>query len=156
MSVLRTVFCLACVLAWSQTARAQVPFFFPGATAFTPEISIANSGVLQDVQATVSADQKYVTLNMRAQNTSLLALKEFQFQQQPALGFVGLPAPAPAKNNNGKNNGAGAANLARNNDDPATAVRTSPSEILTASHNDVSILQRPGMTRLGATRALNH
>ena len=155
MNCFRIVFCLACVAALSQTARAQVPFFFPGATAFTPEISIVNTGVLQDVQATVSADQKYVTLNMRAQNTNLLALREFQFQQQPALGFVGLPLPAPVKNN-GKNNGAGAANVASNNDDPATAVRTSPSEILNAAHNDASILQRPGMTRLSTTKALNH
>src|SRR5690242_9673152 len=68
--------------------RAQVPFF-GGASAFSPEISVVNSGVLHDVQATVSADRKYVTLTMRPQNSQLLALREFSFNTPQAVGFVG-------------------------------------------------------------------
>ena len=68
--------------------RAQVPFF-GGPSAFSPEISVVNSGVLNDVQATVSADRKYVTLTMRPQNSQLLALREFSFNTPQAVGFVG-------------------------------------------------------------------
>jgi hypothetical protein len=144
MNRLRLLFCVAGVIAFAQSARAQVPFFFPGASAFTPEISIVNTGVMQDVQATVSADQKYVTLNMRASSAKLLALDEFKFQQQqPALGFVGDPAARPA----GKNI-VGNANVAKGNDDPASAVRSSPSDILASAREKASVLQRPGMTRL--------
>jgi len=71
-------------------AQSTPPFFAAGATAFTPEIGVVNSGVVNDVQAAVSADRKYVTLNMRASNSTLLALQEFSFQKGgPALGFVG-------------------------------------------------------------------
>jgi hypothetical protein len=69
-------------------SRAQVPFF-GGASAFSPEISVVNSGVLNDVQATVSADRKYVTLTMRPQNSQLLALREFTFTTPQPVGFVG-------------------------------------------------------------------
>ncbi|MDB5302170.1 MAG: hypothetical protein JWO87_3833 [Phycisphaerales bacterium] len=149
MNLLRTFICVAGVIALSQTARAQVPFYYPGATAFTPEISIANSGVMQDVQAVVSADQKHVTLNMRASNTKLLALKEFEFQQQPAMGFVGgVPVRPPVPNGNAN----AVTKPTKNSDDPATAVRSSPSEILAAARNEASVLQRPGMTRLTAPR----
>jgi hypothetical protein len=68
--------------------RAQVPFF-GGAGAFSPEISVVNSGVLNDVQATVSADRKYVTLTMRPQSSQLLALHEFAISLPTPVGFVG-------------------------------------------------------------------
>jgi hypothetical protein len=58
------------------TARAQ----FGGTAIFEPEIGIVNSGVAMDAQATVSADRKYVTMNMRAAQSQLLALHTFQFQ----------------------------------------------------------------------------
>jgi len=58
------------------TARAQ----FANGAAFEPEIDVVNSGPILDAQATVSADRKYVTLNMRVQNSQLLALQTFQFQ----------------------------------------------------------------------------
>ena len=74
-------------------ARGQVPpIFGGGAIAFEPEISIINSGVLNDVQGTVSADRKYVTLTMQPQNSNLLALREFSFGQQTNLGPVGIGA----------------------------------------------------------------
>src|SRR5437764_9210791 len=87
-------------------AAQRVPFFFPGATAFEPQISVVQSGALNDVQAVVSADRKYVTLNMRATNSTLLALRDFTFQNgqnspngqngigQTNLGVVGMAPPA--------------------------------------------------------------
>src|SRR5690349_20383827 len=82
------VVALASGLGCPLLARAQVPFF-GGPSAFSPEISVVNSGVLNDVQATVSADRKYVTLTMRPQSSQLLALREFSFNTPPAVGFVG-------------------------------------------------------------------
>jgi hypothetical protein len=76
-------------------AAGQVPIF-GGAVAFQPEISVVDTGVLNDVQATVSADMKYVTLNMQVQQSNLLALREFTFEQTN-VGFVGS-APAVAAN----------------------------------------------------------
>src|SRR5690242_15675265 len=68
--------------------RAQVPFF-GGPTAFSPEISVVNTGTLNDVQATVSADRKYVTLTMRPQMSELISLQNFPINGPPPLGFVG-------------------------------------------------------------------
>lgn len=72
-------------------ASAQTPpFFAAGGTSFTPEIGVVNSGVINDVQAVVSADQKYVTLTMRPANSALLSLQNFTFQNGGSLlGFVG-------------------------------------------------------------------
>jgi hypothetical protein len=85
----------ACGLA-PLVARAQVgvPFFSGANTAFEPEISVVNSGQVLDAQAVVSNDRKYVTLNMRASSSQLLALRQFQFATggnnlSRPLGFVG-------------------------------------------------------------------
>jgi hypothetical protein len=94
-------------------AQDRVPFFSPVATPFDPEISIVNTGIVSDMQAVVSPDNKYVTINARASNSRLLALKEFTFQRPSVVGFVGTDPGAGARND---------ANL--------------------------SILDRPGMTRL--------
>ncbi len=92
------VWCLA-----PADARAQVPPFFDGAPGlFDPEVRVVNSGVVSDVGAVVSADRKYVTLNMRPSQSNLLALREFKFQgggggnADLPQGFAGDPAPAPA------------------------------------------------------------
>ena len=69
-------------------ARAQT-FFTPGATAFSPEISVVSTGIVTDVQATVSHDRKYVTLTMRPQDSNLIALQTFPVNGPPPLGFVG-------------------------------------------------------------------
>jgi hypothetical protein len=92
------LFLAACALALgsARIAAAQVPPAFGNAIAFQPEISVVDTGVLNDVQATVSADMKYVTLNMQVQQSNLLALREFTFEQTN-VGFVGSP-PAPAAN----------------------------------------------------------
>src|SRR5689334_19507896 len=76
----------------TRCASAQA-FFGGGVVAFNPEISTVSSGTLVDAQPVVSYDRKYVTLNMQAQNSSLLALRTFQVSgvvnPAPALGFVG-------------------------------------------------------------------
>ena len=122
----------------ARPANGQVDFFNRAGTAYEPEISVVNSGAILDAQAVVSADRKYVTLNMRASNTNLLALQEFSFASgrgREPLGFVG---------------GAGAAARAAAGGEPegsktATAVRRSPRETRMAAE---SILERPGMTRI--------
>ena len=87
-------------LAWfvPPVGAQVVPFFSGAATSFEPQISVVNSGAVLDAQAVVSSDMKYVTLNLRPQNTTLLALQAFTFQNGQSLGVVGLPPPAPAKN----------------------------------------------------------
>ena len=95
-----TFIILTTTLLLSSIASAQVPFFTPGVSSFTPQIDVVNSGILHDVQAVVSPDRKYVTLNMRPQSSELIVLREFSFQN-PQLaafsGFVGgLQFNAPA------------------------------------------------------------
>jgi hypothetical protein len=72
----------AAVSLLAEAAGAQVigQPVFGGGTAFEPEIGVVNSGAVTDVQATVSHDLKYVTLNMRAQNAQLQNLFTFNFQ----------------------------------------------------------------------------
>src|SRR5947209_16563767 len=128
-------------------ARGQgVPFFFPGATSFEPQIGIVESGVGQDVQAVVSADRKYVTLNMRVQNSQLLALRSFTFQNgggaaqnNQGLGVVGLGPTVPAPTRGG----AGAAAAAN---PQASPVLTSPSAIKRAVNR--AVLERRGIFRI--------
>ena len=83
---------LALVPAGAGAQVIQQPIFGNNA-AFEPEIDVVNSGAVMDAQATVSADRKYVTLNMRAQNSQLLNLFTFQFQNGGGGGggFVQLP-----------------------------------------------------------------
>ena len=53
------------------------PIVSSNAVGFNPTISTVQSGVLLDVQATVSADRKYVTLTLRPQLSNLLSLVPF-------------------------------------------------------------------------------
>ena len=85
------------LLAGVGFAAAVPPFYSGGASLFEPEIGIVNSGVVEDAQVIVSHDLKYVTINMQATNTRLLALKEFSFQKGPSVGFVGLTPATPPK-----------------------------------------------------------
>src|SRR6185437_11967419 len=98
-----------------------------------------------DAQATVSADRKYVTLNMRPQNSTLLALRAFNFQQGTAFGNVGDPPVRGNANVAGTKSAVG-------KDDPQSAVRSSPSEILEHARAEASILHRPGMTRVSGLK----
>jgi hypothetical protein len=103
-----------CALApLAACAQVRVPFFSGASTAFEPEISVVNSGEVLDAQAVVSNDRKYVTLNMRASSSRLLALRQFDFATSGTnnrlLGFVGgagaaAAAPsAPGTNASGAN-----------------------------------------------------
>lgn len=66
--------------------RAQVVVPGVSSSLFEPEIDIVESGAKLDVQATVSADRKYVTMTMRPQNAQLLALRTFAFQTGANVG----------------------------------------------------------------------
>ena len=132
----------------SAMATAQVPFINRGGvTAFDPEIDVVNSGVINDVQAVVSADRKYVTLNMRPSNSTLVEIHTIQFGG-PGTGLVG-----------GARAGDQPADLPANTVRPATVnsrkqpvIRTSPQDIHETfsppSSPADNPLNRPGMTRL--------
>ena len=111
--------------------RAQ-PFFAPGVTAFTPEIGVVNTGIVSDLSATVSPDRKYVTLGVGAQQSQLLALREFSFQRGAGAGlgpagFVGgLQFSGPASG--------------------AFGALNSPMAL--DSKSAITLLQQRGMTRI--------
>ena len=88
------LFLLTGVFAFSLSARASAqtlpPFFGGPVTAFDVEVSVINSGELLDAQAVVSNDRRYMTITARADNATLLALKQFQTTAAVAgTGFVG-------------------------------------------------------------------
>jgi hypothetical protein len=91
---MRLQLCLAATviaLGLPAVARAQVVGVpFGNSAIFEPEVDVVNSGVVMDAQATVSADRKYVTLTMRTQQSDLLALRTFNFQNA-GVGVVQLP-----------------------------------------------------------------
>ena len=60
------------------------------AVAFQPTIGTVNSGVLLQVQATVSADRKYVTMTLQPTLQTLLALVNFAFQQSSTTNPTGV------------------------------------------------------------------
>lgn len=143
-----------CVIGFSTavigvaTAGAQVapPFFSPGVASFEPQIGIVQSGVAQDVQAVVSPDRKYVTLNLQVQNTNLLALREFTFQTAGTaapLGVVGIPPANPSPQAARPNGSASHANSGG----AQSAVSASPSEIRRRA--DAYVLERQGVFRVG-------
>lgn len=84
----RSCFIAAAVLfAFPLFTHAQIGAFGNNAL-FEPQVDVVNSGAVLDAQATVSADRKYVTMNMRPQNSELLALRTFQFQGQGGMGGI--------------------------------------------------------------------
>jgi hypothetical protein len=84
---------LCCLALPSAKAQVVPPFFGPGANSFTPQIGIVSTGVVNDVQAVVSSDRKYVTLTMRPSSANLLALRDFTFQNGAVSGIVGQNPP---------------------------------------------------------------
>ena len=123
-------------------------FFSPaGVAAFTPEVDVVSSGVINDVQAVVSSDRKYVTLNMRPSSTNLIALRNFTFQNGSGLGFVGSSGP----NANGNVNavGAGGAGNVNNVGGAGRAAQAARAQAPAAAPAKPSVLDTPGMTRLG-------
>ena len=149
----------AVVFVLSLPAAAQVPVFDGGAGIFDPEIDVVQSGVLLDAQAVVSADRKYVTLNMRAQNAQLLALREFAFQTGGGVppgqvGGAGGGAAGAAAARAGIANGA-ARGAAAGDGAPATATAPARHEVAqkpypkagqSLSSDRTPLLQKQGMT----------
>src|SRR5947209_3069379 len=80
------------VTGFATRVRAQAQpgsspgFFGSGVSSFAPQISTISSRTLLDAQAVVSADLKYVQLNMRPVNTGLLSLVPFGFQTAAGAG----------------------------------------------------------------------
>lgn len=106
------------VMAFASESRAQ-NFFGGNNTAFDPEISVVESGANLDVQATVSHDRKYVTMTMRPQLATLIALREFVFQGPG--GIVGL---------NGNNGNVNPARDGKGRIMPAAARPAAPTPVL--------------------------
>jgi general secretion pathway protein D len=69
-------------------------------SSFQPTIDVVSSGVLLDVQATVSADRKYVTLTLRPQLAQLLNLFTFNFQSATAGAQTGAGGTGGGNINN--------------------------------------------------------
>jgi len=69
---------VALLVIFPAFAKAQISSNGAG-LAYAPTIDTVMSGVLLDVQATVSADRKYVTLTMRPQMSQLLDMKQFSY-----------------------------------------------------------------------------
>jgi hypothetical protein len=88
-AVMLARFCvvLLILMGFAMPASAQFVRAFQSSAIFEPEIDVVNSGAVLDVQPTVSHDLKYVTMNMRAQNSQLVDLFTFQFQG-PGGGVV--------------------------------------------------------------------
>jgi hypothetical protein len=138
---------MVCLMSARSASAQAPPFFGRGATIFDPEIGVVQSGVLNDVQATVSGDRKYVTMTMRATNAQLLALREFTFQvgNGAPQGFVGGAGGGAAAA--GAGTGANAGGVAAG----ATAVAARGAA---RSAGRPSVLDRPGMTLLGRVAAV--
>jgi general secretion pathway protein D len=70
------------VVVSTQTAYVSdlEPVVGTRAVAFDPTIALVESGILLDVQGTVSADRKYVTLTLRPTLSRLAALQTFTVQ----------------------------------------------------------------------------
>ncbi|GIK16123.1 MAG: general secretion pathway protein GspD [Planctomycetota bacterium] len=71
------------------------PVVAGGAAAQAPQTQTVNEGAVLDVQATVSADRRYVTMTLRPGVGRLNALETFQFagaNLESGAGFVQLPS----------------------------------------------------------------
>jgi len=137
------------LLAPVAKAQNAQPFFNPaGVAAFTPEVDVVQSGVIQDVQAVVSADRKYVTLNMRPTQSTLIALRDFTFQNGAGLGFVGSSGPNGGGNAGNVNGNAvgGAGNINNVAAGPRPQAAQAPAPAAVPARP--SVLDRPGMTRM--------
>jgi type II secretory pathway component GspD/PulD (secretin) len=82
------------VLVASQRAFISDLEPIPDAIGFDVTVSVSQSGVILDVEGTISADRRYVTLTLRPSLATLIALREF-----PVTGVL--------VNNNNNNNGGG-------------------------------------------------
>src|SRR5438046_6081058 len=82
-------FMLPVLTATFSQAQNAPPFFGGGVVANSPTISTVNSGAVFDAQAVVSNDRKYVTIGAQAQDSRLIALRDFAGSTGPQMGLVG-------------------------------------------------------------------
>jgi hypothetical protein len=110
-------------------------FFGPGSgVAYDPEPSAVFTGHDVHVSATVSADNKYVNLNMVPRQTAVLGVQNFVFVTEG--GFVGTPGAAGGITN-------------RPPADPGLRGSSpNPPPGIPISAPLTGVLARPGMTRL--------
>jgi|SRR5580658_3771617 hypothetical protein len=80
--------------SWAQDG--VTPFFFPGSIGYEATISTVTSGPFLAEQSIVSADRRYVTINVNVNNNGLVALTPYTFATVPN-GYVGETTPAGAK-----------------------------------------------------------
>jgi hypothetical protein len=85
------IFCL------SSPARAQVPFFTAGATAYSAQVSTISGStdtttITPNFNTTLSADHKYVTMGAQAVNSGLPVVQSFNLTIPVGGTFVGMPA----------------------------------------------------------------
>jgi hypothetical protein len=91
-------FIAAAALASPAWGQAIPPFFGGGVVAYDPQPAVVESGALLNAQATVSADQKYVTITTGGTDARLRSLTQFPVVNTQAQGFVGgvnLDNPTP-------------------------------------------------------------
>ena len=120
------------------SAQAQ-QFFGGGAIAFAPEISTVQSGAVSSVTATVSADRKYVTIGMRAQEFAVAGFTGFPV----SISLAGRPAAGICRGGHALGPPAVPANAA--NASAALAEMNSPEEIDRRAVAARSVLSRRGM-----------
>src|SRR5262249_13928778 len=76
----------------SRAFVASLTLMQNGATkSLQPEIRNVDSGIILDIQATSSADRKYVTLTLRPQMANLLSLESKQVERDGVVGTVQVP-----------------------------------------------------------------
>jgi hypothetical protein len=94
----KQLFALTVVLALSKIAAGQdvPPFYSALGTAYTPEIGVANTGILHDLTPGISQDLRYVTLTMGGPDPEVMAASEFAAPNPPTNNTTGGTADAPA------------------------------------------------------------
>ncbi len=131
---------IGCMIA---TARAAVPFYSGAGTAVDPQIATLAIGVADTVErAVVSADHKYVTLDMSPQVTASPVFRTFTFQR-PGIGFVGSASAQQAVMNSTQTQ----LTPAPKSSTLTPGIKTDPKQI-GLPPAPPSILDQPGMTRL--------
>ena len=123
-------------------AQNAPPFFGGGVVANSPTISTVNSGAVFDAQATVSYDRKYVTIGAQAQDSQLIALRDFQVSSAIQQGFVGgvNPGGGAAGGGAGAGGAGGGMNAPIGDGNPP-----SPAQIQRAGIAARSVLNQRGM-----------
>jgi hypothetical protein len=97
----RIIRCSIGIALFAARANGQTTpsFFGPGIVAYDPQVGVVESGALLNAQATVSSDQRYVTITTGGVNAQLRALTQFPVVSTQSLGFVGgVNLDAPTSN----------------------------------------------------------